>query len=78
MYKISKLKNGINLITVPTIGTKAVTVMAMFPAGSRYENQKLSGASHFVEHMLFKGTKKRPKPHTNKIPNGVFLTSFEK
>ena len=60
MYKLSKLKNGINLIKVPVLGSKAVTVMAMFPVGSRYEDKKLSGASHFVEHMLFKGTKKRP------------------
>ncbi len=60
MYKVSKLKNGITLITVPVKGTMATTVMAMFPVGSRYETQKLSGASHFVEHMLFKGTEKRP------------------
>ena len=60
MHKVSKLKNGINLIKVPIKGSKAVTIMAMFPVGSRYENKKISGASHFVEHMMFKGTKKRP------------------
>ena len=60
MYKISKLKNGITLIKAPTAGSKAVTIMAMFPVGSRYEHKKISGISHFVEHMLFKGTKKRP------------------
>ncbi len=60
MHKISKLKNGINLIKIPLKGSKALTVMAMFPVGSRYEDKKLSGASHFVEHMMFKGTKKRP------------------
>ncbi|MEK7131831.1 MAG: pitrilysin family protein [Patescibacteria group bacterium] len=60
MHKISKLKNGISLIKVPLKGSKAVTIMAMFPVGSRYEDKKISGASHFVEHMLFKGTKKRP------------------
>lgn len=60
MHRLSKLKNGITFITVPVPGTKAVTVMAMFSAGSRYEAKELSGASHFVEHMLFKGTAKRP------------------
>ena len=60
MHKVSKLKNGINLIKVPLKGSKAITVMAMFPVGSRYEDKKLSGASHFVEHMMFKGTAKRP------------------
>ncbi|MEK7681186.1 MAG: pitrilysin family protein [Patescibacteria group bacterium] len=59
-YNEFDLKNGIHVITVPTHGTKAVTVMAMFPVGSRYENKKLSGASHFVEHMMFKGTERRP------------------
>lgn len=60
MHRISKLKNGITLITVPVAGTKATTVLCMFPVGSRYETRKLSGASHFVEHMLFKGTANRP------------------
>lgn len=60
MHSISKLKNGITLIKIPVLGTRATTVMAMFPIGSRYEDKKISGASHFVEHMLFKGTKKRP------------------
>jgi predicted Zn-dependent peptidase len=60
MYHVSKLKNGITLITVPIKGTKATTVLAMFPVGSRYETAKMSGCSHFVEHLMFKGTVKRP------------------
>ena len=56
MYHLSKLKNGITLITVPVKGTSATTVLCMFPVGSRYEDHKISGVSHFVEHMLFKGT----------------------
>ena len=60
MHKVSKLKNDITLIQVPLVGAKALTIMAMFPVGSRYEDKKISGASHFVEHMMFKGTKKRP------------------
>jgi predicted Zn-dependent peptidase len=60
MHTISRLKNGITLIKIPVLGTRATTVMAMFPIGSRYEDKKISGASHFVEHMLFKGTQKRP------------------
>lgn len=60
MAKISKLKNGLNYINVPMPGTKAVTVLVLFPVGSRFEDKPISGASHFVEHMMFKGTKKRP------------------
>src|SRR3989338_9813978 len=60
MYKISKLKNGLNLITIPLVGTKVITALVLLPIGSRYENRKISGVSHFVEHMMFKGTLKRP------------------
>ncbi|HRY36464.1 MAG TPA: pitrilysin family protein [Candidatus Magasanikbacteria bacterium] len=60
MFTVSKLKNGATLIKAPIKGTKAVTVMVAFPVGSRYENDKIAGVSHFVEHMLFKGTQKRP------------------
>ncbi len=60
MYKVQKLKNKITLITVPLSGTKATTVLVMVPVGSRYEHEKISGISHFVEHVMFKGTHKRP------------------
>jgi predicted Zn-dependent peptidase len=58
--KITKLKNNLNLITIPVKGTKAVTILVLLPVGSRYEKKEISGASHFVEHMMFKGTAKRP------------------
>lgn len=44
----------------PLKGTAAVTVLVLVPVGSRYENKNINGVSHFVEHLLFKGTKKRP------------------
>lgn len=59
MKKI-KLENGLTVINIPLQGTKAVTFMILVPIGSRYETKKLGGASHFVEHLMFKGTKKRP------------------
>jgi len=60
MHKKFTLKNGINVITSPIKGTKAITILVLFPVGSRYEDKKLAGASHFVEHLMFKGTTKRP------------------
>lgn len=60
MYKISQLENGLNLITVPLKNTKALTVLVLVPVGSRYEIARMSGASHFVEHMMFKGAAKYP------------------
>lgn len=60
MYKKSKLKNGIRIITAPLKGTNTVTVLVMVNTGSKNENKQNRGISHFLEHMFFKGTEKRP------------------
>lgn len=60
MYRKQTLPNGLRLITVPMESVKSVTALVMVAAGSRYEIKKLNGISHFLEHMIFKGTKKRP------------------
>ncbi|MEA2098060.1 MAG: pitrilysin family protein [Patescibacteria group bacterium] len=59
MYKKSKLKNGARIITIPMKSTKTVTVLVVVKTGSKNENEKNRGISHFLEHMFFKGTKKR-------------------
>lgn len=59
MYQIYKLPNGANIILVPQHDTKSLTTLIMYPVGSRYEPEKMSGVSHYIEHMMFKGTKKR-------------------
>ncbi|MBU1915626.1 insulinase family protein [Patescibacteria group bacterium] len=59
-FKQHKLKNGTRVITIPHADTAAVTVLALYEVGSRYENAALSGASHFIEHLMFKGTRRRP------------------
>jgi predicted Zn-dependent peptidase len=59
-YKKTIFSNGLRVITVPTKGLPSVTVMVLVETGSHYESKKESGLSHFLEHMVFKGTKKRP------------------
>ncbi len=59
-YKKTTLKNGLRIITAPMKDTQTATIMVMAGVGSRYEKDKEAGLSHFIEHMLFKGTKKRP------------------
>ncbi len=54
------LKNGLRIITVPQKNTQAVTILVLVGTGSKYEKKEISGISHFLEHMYFKGTKKRP------------------
>jgi predicted Zn-dependent peptidase len=62
MYKKNTLKNGLRIITVPQEKTLAATVLILVGTGSKYEKKELNGISHFLEHMFFKGTKKRPSP----------------
>lgn len=59
-FQKTTLKNGLRIITAPMKETKAVTVLFLVGVGSRYEDKRLNGISHFLEHMFFKGTKKRP------------------
>ena len=59
-YKKKVLANGLRVLTIPMPGMESATVMVMVAAGSRYETKKNSGISHFLEHMAFKGTEKRP------------------
>ncbi len=60
MYKKTILKNGLRIITVPKKNTRATTVLVLVETGSKYEERETNGISHFLEHMFFKGTKKRP------------------
>lgn len=60
-HQVTTLDNGLRVITAPVTGTKAVTILFLFGVGSRYEDAKINGISHFLEHMFFKGTEKRPK-----------------
>jgi predicted Zn-dependent peptidase len=58
MFTLKKLPTGLRVLTAPTTGTAAVTVLVFAGAGSRYEIEKERGISHFLEHMFFKGGKK--------------------
>jgi predicted Zn-dependent peptidase len=59
-YKKIILDNGLRVITVPMENANSVTVLILVGTGSKYETKDISGISHFLEHMFFKGTKKRP------------------
>jgi predicted Zn-dependent peptidase len=60
LYYKKTLPNGLRLITAPMPHTRSVTVSIYVGAGSRYETKVEAGVSHFVEHMVFKGTQRRP------------------
>jgi len=64
MQKIQKkiYKNGLRVITIPMKDNPTVTVLVLVATGSDYEEKNVNGISHFLEHMCFKGTEKRPNP----------------
>ncbi|MDD5103802.1 MAG: pitrilysin family protein [Candidatus Peribacteraceae bacterium] len=55
MYTLERLSSGLPVLTAPSEGVESATVMVFAGAGSRYEQQKDRGISHFLEHMFFKG-----------------------
>ena len=52
--------SGLRLVTIPMPATKTATVFVLVGTGSKYETKDINGISHFLEHMMFKGTVKRP------------------
>lgn len=60
MYKKTTFSNGLRMIAVPEKNTSTVTALVLVGTGSKYESKKTSGVSHFLEHLMFKGTQKRP------------------
>ncbi len=59
MIKISRLDNGIRIVTEHITGVRSVAVGIWAGAGAAYEEDRYSGVSHFTEHMMFKGTPDR-------------------
>lgn len=62
-YEKIILKSGLRIVLAPMAEAETVTVLVMTGVGSRYESKKENGIAHFLEHMMFKGTAKRPTAH---------------
>ncbi len=59
-YERTTLQNGLRLLMAPMPGMRSASISFFFTVGSRYESNTNAGISHFLEHMLFKGSKKYP------------------
>jgi predicted Zn-dependent peptidase len=57
--QVTRLENGLTILTDRMSGVRSATLGFFFRAGSRHEPNELNGISHFIEHMVFKGTAKR-------------------
>jgi len=62
MHEITTLANGMRVLTVRLPHVQSVSLGFFLDVGSRYESEPLAGASHFIEHMVFKGTERHPTP----------------
>jgi predicted Zn-dependent peptidase len=59
VYQLTALDNGLKVLTVPMANRESAAVAIWVKVGGRYEPKKISGISHFLEHMMFKGTSTR-------------------
>lgn len=59
-WEVSELENGLRVVTTPVPTAQSVSVNLFVGAGSRGEEERTKGLAHFLEHMVFKGTEKRP------------------
>lgn len=72
MYEKTVLDNGLRVVSSHMPHTRSVSICLFVGAGSRYEADPIAGVSHFLEHMLFKGTERRPTPqHVSEEIEGV-------
>ncbi len=60
-FKKITFKNGLRVLSVPQKGGLAASILILVAAGSEYEKKPVNGVSHFLEHMTFKGTARRPR-----------------
>jgi len=60
LYQKTTLDNGLRVLTAAMPQTRSVSICIFTGSGSRYETDAEAGVSHFIEHVLFKGTEKRP------------------
>ncbi len=61
-HYLTVLDQGLRVVTTPMPHTRSASISVFINAGSRYESDRVAGISHFVEHMLFKGTNHRSTP----------------
>ena len=77
-HQISRLKNGITVATVQMPHMASVSLGIWVAVGGRYEPKELNGVSHFIEHMLFKGTRRRSAKEISQSVEGIggYLNAF--
>src|ERR1700689_157087 len=78
MYKVSRLENGLTVATSEMPHMASVSVGIWVGVGGRYEPAALNGVAHFIEHLLFKGTRRRTAREISQAVEGIggYLNAF--
>jgi len=78
MYNVTRLANGLTIATAQMPHMTSVSVGLWVGVGSRYEPAQVNGVCHFIEHLLFKGTKKRTAKQISEAVEGIggYLNAF--
>jgi predicted Zn-dependent peptidase len=78
VYHVTQLDNGLRVATAELPHMASVAVGLWVGVGGRYESAELSGAAHFIEHLLFKGTTRRTAREISEAVEGVggYLNAF--
>ena len=69
MYHVTRLKNGLTVATAEMPHMTSVSLGLWVGVGGRYEPAEVNGVCHFIEHLLFKGTR-------NGVPRGRFRRTW--
>jgi predicted Zn-dependent peptidase len=78
MYQVTRLPNELTVATAEMPHMASVSIGLWVAVGGRYEPVELNGASHFIEHMLFKGTRRRSAKAISQAVEGIggYLNAF--
>jgi len=78
MYQLTRLPNGLRVATASMPHMESVSLGVWVGIGGRYEATRVAGISHFIEHLLFKGTKRRTAKEISQAVEGLggYLNAF--
>jgi predicted Zn-dependent peptidase len=78
MYQVTRIQNGLTVATAEMPHMASVSLGLWVGVGGRYEPKELNGVSHFIEHMLFKGTRGRSAKEISQAVEGIggYLNAF--
>jgi predicted Zn-dependent peptidase len=78
VYHVTRLKNGLRIATAEMPHMASVSLGIWLGVGARYEPEALNGVCHFIEHLLFKGTRRRSAKRISEEVEGMggYLNAF--